>query len=105
MIARLEKSFSHVKEFSLEMAHEVKMPLAIISGESQMALARDHTVGEYKEIFTNVLKEARRTQQFVSDLLLLTKLDYRLIKLRFDIIDLFSILTGDLCQHEGHIHT
>jgi two-component system heavy metal sensor histidine kinase CusS len=92
MIARLEKSFSHIKEFSLEMAHEVKTPLAIISGESQLALERDHTTEEYREMFRVVSKEAKRTQRFVSDLLLLTKLDYRLIKLRFEPIDLAEFL-------------
>jgi two-component system heavy metal sensor histidine kinase CusS len=96
MIARLEKSFTHVKEFSLEMAHEVKTPLAIISGESQMGMEKDRSTEEYKEILTVVLKEAKRTQKFVSDLLLLTKLDYRLIKLRFEPIDLNEFL-GEIC--------
>jgi two-component system heavy metal sensor histidine kinase CusS len=96
MISRLEKSFAHIKEFSLEMAHEVKTPLAIISGESQMALGKDCTADEYKEIFNTVLKEARRSQKFVSDLLLLTKLDYRLIQLRFVPIELGEFLR-DIC--------
>jgi signal transduction histidine kinase len=102
MIARLEKSFAHVKEFSLEMAHEVKMPLAIISGESQLALERDHTAEEYKEMFGIVLKQAKRTQRFVSDLLLLTKLDYRLIKLRFGSIDLAEFLK-EICEETQRI--
>ena len=97
MIARLEKSFAHIKEFSLEMAHEVKTPLAIISGESQMALEKEHTTDEYKETFSTVFKEAKRTQKFVSDLLLLTKLDYRLIKLRFESIDLAEFLR-EICE-------
>ena len=97
MIARLEKSFAHVKEFSLEMAHEVKTPLAIISGESQLALERDHTTEEYREMFRTVLKEAKRTQRFVGDLLLLTKLDYRLIKLRFESIDLGELIE-EICE-------
>ena len=88
MIARLEKSFVHVKEFSLEVAHEVKTPMAIISGESQMALEKDCSSLEYKEILTVILKESRRTQDFVSDLLLLTKLDYRLVTMRFETIPL-----------------
>jgi len=97
MIARLEGSFSHIKEFSMEMAHEVKTPLAIISGESQMALKEDHTNEEYKEMFRSVLNESKRTQRFVSDLLLLTKLDYRLIKLRFETLDLADFLR-EICE-------
>jgi two-component system heavy metal sensor histidine kinase CusS len=92
MIARLEKSFTLVKEFSLEMAHEVKTPLAIISGESQQALGKDRTTEEYKETFRVIFKEAKRTQRFISDLLLLTKLDYRLIELRFEPIDLGELI-------------
>lgn len=97
MIARLEKSFAHIKDFSLEMAHEVKTPLAIINGESQMALDKDLSREEYKEIFKIVIKEAKRTQKFVSDLLLLTKLDNRLITMRFQPIDL-SVFLEDLCK-------
>ena len=102
MIARLEKSFAHVKEFSLEMAHEVKTPLAIISGESQAALRDERTSEEYKEAFGTILKEAKRTQRFVSDLLLLTKLDYRLIQLRFEHIDLTEFLQ-ETCEKMQHI--
>lgn len=97
MIARLEKSFSDIKEFSMEMAHEVKTPLAIIAGESQMAMEGQHTAAEYKEMLATIGKEAKRTQRFVSDLLLMTKLDYRLIKLRFKPVDLSSFLR-EICE-------
>lgn len=104
MIARLEKSFAHVKEFSLEVAHEVKTPLAIISGETQMALAKDHTIQEYKETCSVVSKEAERLQKFVSDLLLLTKLDYRLIELRFEPMDLAEFLR-EICKNMRAVST
>ena len=103
MIARLEKSFAHIKEFSLEMAHEVKTPLAIISGESQMALGKDCTPLEYKDTLNIILKEAQNLQGFVSDLLLLTKLDYRLIAMRFETIDLAQFLR-DTCSELRAIH-
>ncbi|MBF0510964.1 MAG: ATP-binding protein [Candidatus Omnitrophica bacterium] len=94
MVSRLENSFNHIKEFSLEVAHEIKTPLAIISGNSQMALGKECTTEEYKETLGIVLHEAKRTQQFVSDLLLLTRLDYRLVQLRFEAIDLGAFLSA-----------
>ena len=40
MIARLEQSFRNIRDFSLSIAHELKTPLTILKGESELALAK-----------------------------------------------------------------
>ena len=40
MIARLEKSFKHIEQFSYHVAHELKTPLTIIQGEAESFIAQ-----------------------------------------------------------------
>jgi signal transduction histidine kinase len=77
MIARLEKAFKHIEEFSSQVAHELRTPLAIMRGESELALRKERTGEEYKRVIRVNLEEIGRMLKTVEDLLLLTKLDYR----------------------------
>ena len=83
MISRLEKSFQHINEFSSQVAHELKTPLAIIRGEAELALSQDRTKEEYKDILRINLEETNRMRKTVEDLLLLTRLDFQPGTLRF----------------------
>ncbi len=76
MIARLERSFKHIEEFSSQVAHELRTPLAIMRGESELALRKDRDVEEYKRVIRVNLEEIGRMLRTVEDLLLLTKIDY-----------------------------
>ncbi len=77
MITRLEKSFDHINEFSSQVAHELKTPLAIIKGESELILSKERSVQEYQEAMRINAQEADRMRRTIEDLLLLAKLDYQ----------------------------
>ncbi|MDP8213212.1 MAG: ATP-binding protein [Candidatus Zapsychrus exili] len=77
MIARLQNSFSHITQFSSEVAHELKTPIAIIRGECELALRKVRSPEEYKRVIKTSLEESRRLLKTVEDLLLLSKFDYR----------------------------
>ena len=77
MIGRLDSSFKHIAEFSSQVAHELKTPIAIIRGECEIALRKERPVEEYKRILKVNLEEAKRMLKITEDLLLLAKLDYR----------------------------
>lgn len=93
MIARLEKSFKHINEFSSQVAHELKTPLAIIRGEAELALNQDRSKEEYKRTLRINLEETNRMRKTVEDLLLLTRLDYQpgVFKFQsFDFVEFFQ---------------
>ncbi|MFH1283356.1 MAG: ATP-binding protein [bacterium] len=75
MISRLEQSFEYVAEFSSHVAHELKTPLAIMRGESEMVLQKDRDVEEYKRVINVSLEEIKRMLKTIDDLLLLTRLE------------------------------
>lgn len=87
MIARLENSFAHIEEFSSQVAHELKTPLAILRGETEVALRRDQSAADYKAVLKENMEEIEKIIRVVEDLLLLAKLDYRPKFLKFEKFD------------------
>lgn len=92
MISRLEKSFKHIAEFSSHVAHELKTPLAIIRGESEIALRKIRDPEEYQRVIRISLEEVARMLKTVEDLLLLARLDYRPELFKFEQFDLVPFL-------------
>ncbi|OGW74626.1 MAG: hypothetical protein A2Z72_06160 [Omnitrophica bacterium RBG_13_46_9] len=88
MISRLETSFRHIEEFSSHVAHELKTPLAIVRGESEIALRKEHDPEEYKRVIRINLEESKRMVKTIENLLLLAKLDYRPEIFKFEKIEL-----------------
>ncbi len=73
MIARLQESFGQLRQFLMNVAHELRTPLTILKGESELALSRDLTQEEAREILSSHLRESVRMSRIVDDLLLLAK--------------------------------
>lgn len=97
MIARLEKSFRYVNEFSTYVSHELKTPLAIIKGEAEFALHQDRNTQEYKRVLSLALEEIDRMLKIIGDLLLLARLEYKKEIIKFEVLD-FTRLLADICE-------
>lgn len=76
MLDRLEQSFEGQKNFVSNISHELRTPLATIVGELQLALIRERSVGEYKEIIRLSLSDAQRLVRLSNGLLDLAKASY-----------------------------
>lgn len=92
MISRLEASFKYISEFTSHVSHELKTPLAIIRGESELALRKERDMAEYKRVIKVNLEEVERMLKIIEDLLLLTRLDYRPHVFKFEHIDLIGFM-------------
>jgi heavy metal sensor kinase len=92
MIARLEQSFKVISDFSSQVAHELKTPLTIIRGESDIALRRERSTDEYKETIMNIVEESNRMLKIIEDILLLTKLNFPNMAFKFERINLIELL-------------
>jgi len=70
MINKLEKAFISQKNFSANVAHELKTPLACIIASIQVLQLDDNsTIEEYKETLDDTLKNAQRLSTLVNDML------------------------------------
>jgi signal transduction histidine kinase len=87
MLERLERSFEYIKEFSSSIGHELKSPLAIIKGESEVALRKDRQVEDYRKALCVNIEEANRMIRIVEDLVFLAKLDYNPDNIKKEVFD------------------
>jgi len=75
MIARLDQSFKRISQFSGDVAHELKTPLAEIKCNAEVALHRERPAAEYRQALKNVIEDTGRLQATVENLLLLARMD------------------------------
>lgn len=87
MLERLERSFEYIKEFSSSIGHELKSPLAIIKGESEVALRKERQVEDYRKALSVNIEEANRMIRIVEDLVFLAKLDYNPDNINKEVFD------------------
>ena len=81
MTARLNDSFTRIREFTLHASHELKTPLTVLTGETETALRDESLTPAQHERATSQLEELRRLGTIVDSLTLLAKADAGLIKL------------------------
>ena len=73
LLKRLESSFEKISQFSSDASHELKTPLTIIRGEIEVALRRERSIDEYKNILNSSLNEIIIIEKTINDLLFLAK--------------------------------
>jgi signal transduction histidine kinase len=81
MISRLNDSFTRIRDFTLHASHELKTPLTILCGETEMELSDLSLSSSAREQATSRLEELQRLARIVDGLTLLAKADAGLILL------------------------
>jgi signal transduction histidine kinase len=73
--APIERTFQQMRRFIGDAAHELKTPVAVLRARADVALQRERTEPEYKDILTNISAEAERLGSLVENMLLLARVD------------------------------
>jgi two-component system, OmpR family, sensor kinase len=94
MISRLEMSFRNIREFSLSIAHELKTPLTILKGESELALTKSLSPSEAQQLAATYLEESSRLSRIVDDLLTLAKVEAGQITLHEEPVRMQELVDG-----------
>ncbi|HAT42641.1 MAG TPA: two-component sensor histidine kinase [Rheinheimera sp.] len=87
MIERLEQSFAQLSHFSADIAHELRTPLSNLITQTQVALGKERSAAEYRELLYSNLEEQERLNRMVSDMLWLAKSDHGLMTLQRTQVD------------------
>jgi two-component system, OmpR family, sensor kinase len=76
LLARLDVSFEQQRRFMADASHELRTPVAIVCGESEVALSQAaRSPDEYRESLTILHEEGRRLTRVVEDLFTLARAD------------------------------
>jgi heavy metal sensor kinase len=75
MLTRLDESFTHIREFTLNASHELKTPLTIMRAQIESALRDPATPHAQREIYADQIDEITRLAKIVDSLTLLAKAD------------------------------
>ena len=97
MIDRLKDTFQRINQFSIDVSHELKTPLTILKGETEVALRKEREKQDYQVLLKSNLEEIDRMSCIIDDLLLLSKADTRKIKLDVEEVSLRDLIL-DVCM-------
>lgn len=87
MLDRLQESFTRLSQFSADLAHELRTPIANIRGEAEVSLTRARSSEEYRAVVESTLDECERLSQIIDSLLFLARAeaaDRRVTRTCFD---------------------
>jgi len=73
MLARLDQSFGRLSQFSADLAHELRTPVNNLMGSAEVALSRERSSEEYREILESSMEECARIARMIDELLFLAR--------------------------------
>jgi signal transduction histidine kinase len=94
MLARLEESFAHERQFVADASHELRTPLAVLKGELELALRDATDVEGFREAVTSAADEADRLSQLAEDLLVIARLDQGRFPVRSEEVGAHDLLSS-----------
>jgi heavy metal sensor kinase len=103
MMDRIESSTRAIQEFSSNVSHELKTPLAIIRGEIDLALRRSRSPEALVETLRVIEGEVNELIRLVDDLMLLVRSDAKQLRFEKKRISLLQLLdqVGHLFQERA----
>ncbi|WP_350357438.1 heavy metal sensor histidine kinase [Paraburkholderia fungorum] len=75
MLDRLERAFVRLSQFSSDLAHDMRTPLANVISSSQITLSRSRTTDEYEALIDSNIEECERLQRMIENMLFLARTD------------------------------
>jgi two-component system heavy metal sensor histidine kinase CusS len=76
MLDRLDDAVTRLSQFSDDLAHEMRTPLATLLGRTQVALSQERTAEQLVDVMEHNVEEFHRLSHLVSDMLFLAQVDH-----------------------------
>jgi heavy metal sensor kinase len=97
-LARLDDSFNRIREFTLHASHELKTPLTVLCGETEITLREETITAAERERAASQLDELRRLTRIVDGLTLLAKADAGQITLKLEPLRLDELVRDNFAD-------
>jgi signal transduction histidine kinase len=90
--APVQRIHNQQKQFVSDVAHELRTPLSIMTGELEVALKKDRTISDYKSVLTSSKQETDRLINLVENLLFLAREDQGKQAVEFEKVDVTDLI-------------
>jgi signal transduction histidine kinase len=103
MLERIETSFNIQKRLVSNASHELRNPLAAISGQIEVSLMKDRENEEYKMVLTSILKEIKNLRTLSNNLIELANSDVEIMSQKFEKLRIDEVLwdvRDDMSKHK-----
>ena len=97
MLDRLEETFRQQEQFTSDVAHELRTPVAVMTAQCQYARGKTVSREEYQEAFEVIERQSLKAGAIISRLLDLSRLDYDRVEIQKEEIDLPEIVES-VCE-------
>ena len=104
MMARLQDSFCHIREFTVHASHELKTPLAILHVELETLMNDAATTQAQREALASHLDEIQRLSRIVEGLTLLAKADAGQVSLAKEAVRLDELVQDSFADAQILAH-
>lgn len=101
MLDRLEHGYERLLQFSADLAHELRTPIGVLIGETQVTLAHERTVAEYRQVLESNLEELDRLARIAQNILFLAQADHGQQRIEREKIDIREELETIAAYFEG----
>ncbi len=94
MLMRLHNAFEAQRRFTSDASHELRSPLTAMRGEIELALRRDRSAEEYRQVLESTLEEVVRLGRITESLLTLARSDAGALRAQKDVADAGDVVEG-----------
>lgn len=101
MLDRLEHGYERLLQFSADLAHEVRTPIGVLIGQTQVTLAHERSIAEYRAVLESNLEELERLARIVQNILFLAQADHGPQRIDREHIDIRGELAAIAEYFEG----
>ncbi|QEY51860.1 ATP-binding protein [Legionella longbeachae] len=92
LLFRIESTFSHIKQFSASMAHELRNPIHYLQTATEITLAKPQTIETYQEVLQTHLEEYQNLTQLIDNLLFLTRSERGQLQLKINTLSANNLI-------------
>ncbi len=79
MLDRLQAGYEHLSQFSADLAHEIRTPVNILMGQTQVALGQARSTQEYEQLLESNQEELARMAHIIENILFLSRSDHAVV--------------------------
>lgn len=87
MLDRVKDGVDRLSQFSSDLAHDLRTPIANLLGETQVMLARQRSTEEYQTLLASNIEELERLSRMIENMLFLARADNAQLALRMELLD------------------